>query len=242
MRVSKKNLLPYELLLSDFQKKINKKFNNKGLLNKAFCHKSFANEHPNYTDNQRLEFLGDSVLDLTITAYLFTRFPQKDEGDLTHIKNYLVSEQSLAAVAHTLDLGRYLLMGTGERKTGGSQKAAVLADAMEALFAALYLDQGLAVAEEFIIALLKPQIDLVLSNKHNQNFKSLLQELSQQKFQALPVYTMLSEKGPEHAKIFTVEVTVEPHLVARGEGSNKKNAEQAAAKCAFLLITEDNPC
>jgi ribonuclease-3 len=242
--MSKGNSLLHDHLLTIFQEKIHIQFNDKGLLYKAFCHKSFANENPTYKygDNQRLEFLGDSVLDITITSYLFTHFPLKNEGELTQIKNYLVSEESLASVAMDLNLGSYLLVGMGEKNTGGQKKMAVLADTLEALFAALYLDQGLTVAGVFILAQLQPQIDLILQNKHNKNFKSLLQELAQKEFQTVPSYTVLSEHGPEHAKIFSVEVMVNSVLLAKGEGNSKKSAEQAAAKQAFLLITEELKC
>ncbi len=240
--MGQESLLSHDRLLANFQTKIHVWFTDKGLLKKAFCHKSYANENSGYEDNERLEFLGDSVLDITITSYLFKHFPHKSEGELTHIKNYLVSEESLAAVATTLNLGQYLLMGTGERKTGGQKKGAILADTMEAFFAAIYLDKGMKTAESFILAHLKPQIELILHNKHNQNFKSLLQELAQKRFQVVPSYTVLKESGPEHAKTFTVEVMVQDGLVARGEGNSKKSAEQVAAKYAFLLIMEDKPC
>ncbi|MDC7231798.1 MAG: ribonuclease III [Spirochaetales bacterium] len=228
--------------LQSFERKAGLRFRRHDLLNLAFCHRSYTNEHQDQNDNnEKLEFLGDSILGLVVSDYLFNNLPDKAEGDLARIKSFVVSEESLSELALPLDVDKYLLIGKGEENSGGRHKKAILADAMEAIFGAYYLDTGFRETARFILTLMIPQINKVLENKHKRDFKTLLQEYCQKNFKSYPKYSVVKNSGPDHNKTFWVEVTVNDASYGPGEGKNKKEAEQKAAEQAFLRLNPDQP-
>lgn len=227
--------------LLEFEKLAGIKYKRHDLLNLAFCHRSYTNEHQNYNENnEKLEFLGDSILGLVVSDYLFNTFSSKSEGDLARIKSFVVSEESLAEIALALEVDRFLLIGKGEENSGGRKKKAILADAMEAIFGSYYLDLGFKESSRFILSLLIPQIDRVLQNKHKRDYKTLIQELSQKTFKSYPRYSVIKNSGPDHNKTFWVEITVNGKEYGPGEGKNKKEAEQQAAELAYKALSDDN--
>ncbi len=224
--------------LAAFEKKASIRFRRYDLLNLAFCHRSYTNEVQGIDENnEKLEFLGDSVLGLVTADYLFNLLTDKVEGDLARIKSFVVSEDSLAEIANKLDVNQYLLIGKGEENSGGRNKKAILADAMEAIFGAYFLDAGFKETSRFILDLLIPQINKVLENKHKRDFKSLLQELSQKEFKSYPKYSVIKKSGPDHNKTFWVEVEVNGATYGPGKGKNKKEAERNAAQSAYERLT-----
>ncbi len=226
--------------LQNFEKNAGIRFKRHDLLNLAFCHRSYTNEHQEQKDNnERLEFLGDSILGLVVADYLFTSLPDKPEGDLARIKSFVVSEESLAELALPLSVNEYLLIGKGEENSGGRTKKAILADAMEAIFGAYYLDTGFRETSRFILALMIPQIEKVLQNKHKRDFKTLLQEYCQKNFKNYPRYTLVKNTGPDHNKTFWMDVEVNGMSYGPGKGKNKKEAEQQAAEQAWLRLASD---
>jgi len=223
-----------------FQKKSQIRFKNLSLLNLAFCHRSFANEYKGKTDNnERLEFLGDSVLGLVMADYLFHHLPDNVEGDLAKIKSYVVSEPSLADKARELGVNEFLLLGRGEDHSGGRDRDAILADAMEAIIGAYYLDGGFKPVTDFVIDLLKDQVHNVLLEKHDRDFKTLLQELVQKEYKICPKYFLVKTEGPDHDRVFHMEVRIQDQIFGPGIGKNKKKAEQAAAELAFTALDKD---
>ncbi len=223
--------------LSRFEKKAGLRFRRADMLNLAFCHRSYANEHKQLThNNERLEFLGDSILGLVVADYLFRELPDRPEGDLARIKSFVVSEDSLEELALQLNLDRYILMGKGEENSGGRRKKAILADTMEAVFGACYLDLGFKEARRFILFLLVPQIEKVLDNRHKRDFKTLLQEFCQKKWRDYPHYKLVKASGPDHDRTFSVEVYIKEEVRGRGLGKSKKEAEQQAAEEAYSAI------
>lgn len=221
-----------ELLL--FQKNAGISINDISILDNAFTHSSYANESRNHDikDNERLEFLGDSVLSLVVSSYLFSN-NAGDEGEYTKIRSYVVSEESLSQVAHSLNVDRYLLIGKGEEMTGGRTKKAILADCMEAIFAAVYLDRGFEYVKAFILRLLLPNIQEVLSNKHKKDYKTMLQEYVQKKYKKVPSYSLCKTEGPEHDQIFYYTVEFQGRKFGPAGGRNKKEAEQNVAKLCW---------
>ncbi len=204
------------------------------LLNLAFTHRSYANETSEVVDNnERLEFLGDSVLGMCVADWLFNNLPAKAEGDFSKIKSVVVSEDSLAMIARQLHVDRYLLIGKGEENTGGREKKALLADCMEALFAACYLDSGFEAAKSFIMRYLEQQIRAVLDDDYHRDYKTSLQEYMQKRWRKVPSYTLVKKTGPEHDFTFFVEVDVNGRVFGPASGANKKQAEQMAAKLAY---------
>jgi ribonuclease-3 len=212
-------------------------FNDKSVLKTALTHSSFANEAKRRAAcNERLEFLGDSVLSLCVSAYLFNEFPDLPEGDLTRLRAAVVSEAPLAEVARTLGIGEFLLLGRGEEVTGGRARASVLADAIEALIGAIYLDAGLEAARTFVIGQLSPVIQSAVKGKGFKDYKTELQELLQQgELQSLE-YVIVNEEGPDHYKSFTAQVLKDGKVIGEGEGRSKKEAEQQAAHKALSII------
>lgn len=207
---------------------------NLSLLNLAFTHRSYANETSELVDNnERLEFLGDSVLGMCVADWLFNNLPAKAEGDFSKIKSVVVSEDSLAMIARQLHVDRYLLIGKGEENTGGREKKALLADCMEALFAACYLDSGFEAAKSFIMRYLEQQIRAVLDDDYHRDYKTSLQEYMQKRWRKVPTYTLVKKTGPEHDFTFFVEVDVNGRVFGPASGANKKQAEQMAAKLAY---------
>lgn len=204
------------------------------LLNLAFTHRSYANETSELVDNnERLEFLGDSVLGMCVADWLFRNLPAKAEGDFSKIKSVVVSEDSLAMIARKLQVDKYLLIGKGEENTGGRDKKALLADCMEALFAACYLDSGFEAAKSFVMRYLEQQIRAVLDDDYHRDYKTSLQEYMQKRWRKVPSYTLVKKTGPEHDYTFFVEVDVNGKVFGPASGVNKKQAEQMAAKLAY---------
>ena len=221
-----------ELLL--FEDQVGLEFINLDLLNLAFCHRSYVNESSEDIDNnEKLEFLGDSVLGLITSEYLYEFLKDKAEGDMARIKSFVVSEVSLSNIAKAIRVDNFILIGKGEEYSGGRSKKAILADCMEAIIGAYYLDSGFKPVRDFVLSYLAPEIDNVLENKHEQDYKTLLQELVQKKFKTCPKYKLIDKIGPDHDKTFLVEVVVHDEVFGPGEGKNKKTAEQHAAHIAY---------
>jgi ribonuclease-3 len=219
--------------LAVFQKTANVRFKNPQLLNLAFTHRSLSNESGNKKNNERLEFLGDAILGAVTASLLYRDLSDKAEGELAKIKSVVVSEDILAGVARQLRIDTLLLLGKGEENSGGRQKSAILADALEALIGALYLDSGYKAVFTFVSRWMEPEINRVLDNRHHQDYKSLLQELTQRLFHAYPVYRLVKRTGPDHDHIFWTEVTINGQSFGSGTGKNKKSAEQEAARIAY---------
>lgn len=225
-----------ESSFSDFEHRLGYRFEHEELLRRALTHKSYSHEAKDVEvrHNETFEFLGDSVLGFVIGDLLFRRFPQLDEGALSKIRAYLVSAPSLAARARDLEMGEVILLGVGEEKTGGRKKDSLLANLFEAVVAAVYLDGGVEPARQLIERVFGPEIarideqDLLF-----QDFKTALQELAQARGLSLPEYRVVDQVGPDHDKTFVVDVRV-GRMIARGEGSSKKEAQQQAARQALL--------
>ena len=212
------------------------------LLNLAFAHRSYANEHAHSIgNNEKLEFLGDSVLGLVVAEYLYVSLPGKVEGEMAKIKSFVVSEDALAVIAKRLKVDTFILIGKGEEYSGGRSKKAILADAMEAIIGAYFLDSGFKVAKKFVLKYLVPEINNVLEDKHKKDYKTLLQEYVQKEFKAYPRYNLEKKTGPDHNKTFWMDVEVDGHNYGPGQGKNKKEAEQEAAKLAYEELTERGP-
>jgi len=220
------------------EKIIKHSFKNKGLLKEALTHRSYLNENPKwkFAHNERLEFLGDAVLELVVTEELFNRYPNKPEGQLTPLRAALVNYQSLAKIAHEIDLENHILLSRGEAKDVGRAREAILADAVEAVIGAIYLDGDYAMAKKFINSFVLALLDEVLKNNAYQDAKSLLQEKIQAKEKLTPTYQVIKEEGPEHKKQFKVGVYFGDRLITTGEGYSKQEAETEAAKKALKKI------
>jgi ribonuclease-3 len=212
------------------EERIGYKFRNSLLLAEALTHPSLGHETQRYHfDNQRLEFLGDAILQLVITEYLFQHFGDSPEGQLTKLRSRLVSRDTLKTHAAALDLGRYLLMGRGEEASGGRARTSTLADAFEALIGAVYLDSDLKTAQKFILAQAQADLEQIAEEPVDINPKGHLQELLQSISQQSPVYELITQSGPEHEKTFAVQVVWEGKVLGKGSGRSKKQAETAAA-------------
>ena len=222
------------------EKKLGVVFRDKSLLQRALTHRSYLNEHPEFPfeDNERLEFLGDAVLDFVTGEYLYHRFPEQREGSLTSLRSVLVRRNTLADFARQLDLGHHLMMGHGESETGGRNRAATLCATFEAVVGALYLDQGVESVQTLIEPLVVPQITRTLRERLDKDPKSRLQELAQGRMHQTPRYRTVSESGPDHAKEFTVEATIGGKAVGEGKGHSKQEAAQEAARAALAQIEE----
>jgi len=209
-------------------------FINKKLFEQAFIHRSYLNEAKEKVEsNERLEFLGDSILSFIVSEALFTRYPQYDEGVLTNIRSLLVNTKTLAAIAATLGFGEYLLLSKGEEEAKGRQNQSLLADSFESYIGALLLDQGLPTVKNFIEQTLFPRMEEIVESKQFKDPKSLFQEYTQAQNHTSPIYKVLKETGPSHAKIFTVGVYVKDALIGEGSGRSKQEAEEMAAKLAL---------
>ena len=210
-------------------------FKNKDLLKEALTHRSYLNEEPSWgiPHNERLEFLGDAVLELITTEELFHRYPDFTEGQLTPIRSALVNYQMMASVARSIDLERFVLLSRGEAKDMGRARDVILANALEALIGALYLDSGYEAAKAFVNRLIMAELDEVMKKGLYRDAKSVLQENAQEKFKITPTYRVLREIGPEHEKTFTVGVYFGDRLIAEGTGRSKQDAEVEAAKTAL---------
>jgi len=223
--------------LSEFEKKIGITFSNKNLLKEAFTHRSYLNENPSrgVGHNERLEFLGDAVLELLVTEHLFVNFPDKPEGELTSFRAALVNANMLSEVAHELGMNDYLLLSRGEAKDVGRARQYILANAFEALVGALYLDQGYEVSKKFIKVNVLQHLEEVLSRRLFRDPKSLFQEKVQDLLRITPIYRVLREWGPDHDKHFVVGVYLGEEMVAQGEGSSKQEAEVDAASSGLKI-------
>lgn len=209
-------------------------FNNLDLLAEALTHRSYLNENKTArAHNERLEFLGDAVLELAVTHFLYLRFPNKPEGDLTAYRAALVNTYSLAEVAEEIGLNDMLLLSKGEAKDTGRARQIILANAFEALLGAIYLDQGIEAADAFVSKHLYAKIDPIIASRAYQDAKSRFQELAQEKRNTTPTYKTVSEEGPDHDKKFTVSVFIGNDSIARGEGKSKQEAEQSAAQAGL---------
>lgn len=226
------------LMLNNLEKKLDYKFKNRILLKEALTHPSFQKKSlkKKTTNNQRLEFLGDSVLDLIVTEHLYRKLASFSEGKLTKIKSVMVSKEILAKWANRLSLGKHIILGKGEDSTGGRKKLSILADCLEALLGAVYLDSGLQKAKNIISTFIKEETELIVKGKHGEDYKTLLQEISQKKMKCLPEYCLIKEKGPDHKKIFCIEVKLKKITYGTGTGENKKEAEQVAAHNALKKL------
>ncbi|MGO9410176.1 MAG: ribonuclease III [Spirochaetia bacterium] len=217
-----------------FERHAGIRFRELEFLNQAFTHRSFANELGESTENnERLEFLGDSVLGLAVSEYLYTSLPDQPEGELARIKSFVVSEASLSEIARALRVDNYILIGRGEEYSGGRSKKAILADCLEAIIGAYYLDSGFQPSRLFVHQMLIPEINKVLENRHAKDYKTLLQEYVQKRMKTYPKYKVVQKTGPDHDRTFWIEVHVGDRSFGAGKGKNKKEAEQEAARIAY---------
>ena len=223
-------------MLKDLEKAIGYQFKNITLLQNALSHSSYANErwHDSLKSNERLEFLGDSILGMVTAEYLYRNFPDRPEGDLTRMRADMVCERSLAVAAERIALGDHLLLGNGEEAGGGRRRDSILADAVESVIAACFLDGGMEPARRFIDTFVLTEVPV--KKLRNADYKTALQELVQQKKNQILSYALVGESGPDHDKKFEVEVSLNGKMVGRGSGSSKKRAEQDAAKAAIEAL------
>lgn len=226
-------------MIKDLEAAIGYQFHNISLLQNALTHSSYANERWNNSllSNERLEFLGDSILGMLVAEYLYRNFPDRPEGELTRMRADMVCETTLAAVANTIHLGNHLLLGHGEEQGGGRTRDSILADAVESVIAASFLDGGMEAAERFIRRFILVQVPV--TKLHNADYKTQLQELVQQKRNQVLTYLLAGESGPDHDKQFDVQVALNGTVVGSGRGSSKKRAEQDAARNAIAALFPD---
>lgn len=225
-------------MIKDLEAAIGYRFKNISLLQNALAHSSYANErwHNSLMSNERLEFLGDAILGMTVAKFLYQTFPDRPEGELTRMRADMVCEQTLAKVAGKIDLGRHLLLGNGEEQGGGRTRNSILADAVESVIAACYLDGGMEAAQQFVDRFIL--VEVPVKRLHNADYKTALQELIQQKRNQVLTYVLVGESGPDHDKKFDVEVKLNGAVVGFGSGSSKKRAEQDAARSALEKLSE----
>lgn len=224
-----------EKALQELADTLQYQFKDLGLLHLALCHSSYVHEHAGdmLSSNERLEFLGDAVLELCVTQLLFHRYPHAREGQLSKARSAMVNEGRLAQVARELKLGSYLLLGRGEELQQGRQKPSLLADAMEAVLAAIYLDSGLEAADTLVRRLLGPFAEAAIQRANRKDYKTRIQEKVQEMMRVTPRYQLLEASGPDHAKTFRVALIIDGRQAAVGEGRSKKEAEQMAARRAL---------
>jgi ribonuclease III len=223
---------------SILEKKLELNFNNKDLLIEAFCHRSYLNEHPEFhlSHNERLEFLGDAVLELVVTEYLYKKYPEKNEGELTSWRAALVNAKTLGNLANELGLDEFLLLSKGEEKEKGKARLYILANTVEALIGAIYLDQGYEVVRNFVEKnLIERKLPEIIEKGLFKDAKTRFQEEAQERVKITPTYKVLEEWGPDHDKHFVVGVFLKDELVAKGEGSSKQEAEEDAANNALKI-------
>ena len=225
--------------MNSLENKLNYKFNNIDLLKKALIHSSYANEvRGNTHSNERLEFLGDSVLSIIVSEHIYNKFPNMPEGELTRMRASLVCEKSLYSFSRELGIGEYLKLGKGEDKNGGRERESILADAFEAVLAAIYLDGGMTAAKNHIMNTVLR--DLKHHDDDNfKDYKTTLQEIIQRNPEESVSYILIDESGPDHNKMFTVEVHLNSNVIGKGSGKSKKQAEQMAARQALELMGEN---
>ncbi|MFW6143594.1 MAG: ribonuclease III [Patescibacteria group bacterium] len=224
--------------IEKLEKQLNINFKDKDLLKTAFVHRSYLNEQKDtsLSSNERLEFLGDAVLELLTSQKLFHKYPQKPEGDLTNIRAAIVCTESLAETAESINLGEYLFLSKGEEETGGRERPYILANTFEALLGAIYLDQGLDTCEQFLEENLFPKLENIVKNQLYKDAKSTLQEIAQEKTGITPTYKVLNSWGPDHDKNFEMGVFLDKKQIGKGVGNSKQTGEQAAARNALKNI------
>lgn len=227
-------------MTKDLEEAIGYRFRDLSLLQNALTHSSYANErwHNGLLSNERLEFLGDSVLGMLVAEYLFRNFPNRPEGELTRMRADMVCEKTLAAAANRIGLGEHLLLGHGEEQGGGRSRDSILADAVESVIAACFLDGGVDAALQFVRQFIL--VEVPVSKLHNADYKTQLQELVQQKKNQVLSYALVGQSGPDHDKQFDVEVSLNGTVVGSGSGSSKKRAEQMAARAAIEKLFPDS--
>ncbi len=239
-RSNKSDLTPKRVNeLLEFSKRVHLHFKDLSLLDLAFHHRSYSNENAKaaHYNNERLEFLGDSVLGMSTASYLYDSM-ENPEGDLARIKSAVVSEESLSPIAVKLGLDKLLILGRGEELSGGRHKNAILADCVEAVLGAYYLDKGFEEAKKWILTYIIPEIDLTKQNKSHRDYKTLLQEYNQKKCKQTPVYKLIKTSGPDHDQLFLVTVELQGQVFGPAEGKNKKSAEQKAAQLALEALSQ----
>lgn len=234
-----KRLLTDAERVEALQRDLAMRFVDPTLLREALTHRSYLNEiNQAWPSNERLEFLGDAVLGLLTTDYLFRRFPELGEGELTNLRSALVRTETLARFAQNIDLGRYLFLGRGEEMSEGRRRPAGLACAFEALLGSIYMDAGYNTARDFAMQFVEPELTTVVEGRLHRNAKSVLQELVQAQMQQTPSYHLVEETGPDHAKAFTIEVRIGNEVLGRGHERSKRGAEQSAAETALRHLTQ----
>ena len=229
------------MTLENLQENLGYRFRDESLLRGALYHSSYANEHrnENIVSNERLEFLGDAVLGFVSAEFLYSRFPNAPEGELTRIRAALVREESLFEVAQALQLGECLMLGKGEESGGGRQRPSILADCTEAVFAAVYLDGGMDCTRDLIHRVLLSKGDIEVAESRRRDYKTELQELVQRKPHQVLRYELVGQSGPDHAKVFTVAVLLNGEPIGEGSGHSKKEAEQSSARAALEKLTKE---
>lgn len=230
-----------KVALKFLQKRLEIKSRNLALLDESLTHSSFVNERGNKTcrDNEALEFLGDAVLGMVVSHHLYTLFPSYPPGEYSTLKAALVNKSMLAQYAREISLGKYLKVGRGEELSHGRDRDSLLADALEAVMGAIFVDQGLDAARKFILDLVSPSVEELGQRSERRDPKSLLQNLTQERFKILPRYRVVSETGPDHRRQFEVELVINGEVFGKGTGGNKKAAEQIAAKEALRKLETD---
>jgi ribonuclease-3 len=230
------------LIALEYEQQLGIPFENKSLLVRALTHRSYLNEMPLvHADNERLEFLGDAVLDLVVAEILYQRFPEQREGPLTAMRASLVRRETLAEFARKIDLREQILLGRGEEESGGRERAAILHAAFEALVGAIFLDSDLDTVTDFLLPFLEPEIGHLQSGRLHKDAKSRLQEWSQAEYGITPRYYTIGSEGPDHAKEFTIEVRIGERAFGEGKGNSKQRAAQAAAEAALTSIAKEKP-
>ncbi len=228
--------------IGTIEAKVGYVFEDKNLLTLAFIHRSFINENRESIDhhNERLEFLGDSVLGLLVAEYLYRYLPETPEGELSYLRSRLVEASSCVTYVQKLDLGSHLLLGKGERMNDGRGRESILADLFEAVIGAIYIDGGIDAARRFLFKNYSTEMQSILS-RPIRNWKALLQDFTQKKYQLTPLYNVVHETGPDHSKVFEIAVIVKDEEWGRGSGQSKKEAQQAAAEAAVQRLKIDQP-
>lgn len=226
--------------LRQLETQLGLRFNDYSLLSRALTHRSYLNENPEdaLEDNERLEFLGDAVLDFVVGAYLYNRYPEMDEGELTALRASLVRTRTLADFARRYDLGRFMRLGYGEAENGGRERKAILCAGFEAVIGAIYLDQGMEPVRRLVEPLIKPTLEQIIAQALHKDAKSEFQVWGQARYNITPHYQVIKAEGPDHAKTFTVAVLLADEVWGEGQGSSKQTAAQAAAAAAMLKAEE----
>jgi len=227
------------MMIKNLSKSLGVKFNDISLLERALTHRSYLNENRDVDkNNERLEFLGDAVLELIVSDYLYKKYPNRPEGDLTSFRSAIVRTESLADASRELNYGKYLLLAKGEEDSGGRDKDYILANTFEAVLGAIYIDQGYMVCKNLVEKVLITKIDNIVKNRLDIDSKTKIQELVQEKYKQTPVYEVVGEHGPDHDKEFIVVVKVGNKIIGKGKGSSKQRAEEAAAQKGVKFINK----